>query len=183
MRVMFYDKTQDDVSKKYLSFFWAAGGKIGNFDHVIPVSSWDEACDKILLLPDMRIHHIQFWGHGYAGNPVINGGGMRVTDFKDAIRGRMFPHDELWLRACDTFKGPAGHAFAKRLVDTLDISVVGHTRVISAPFFTHQSGGQGLRPGQSPRWDINDSGYSTPWAPNTCLVTRMNPPDAWWQRD
>lgn len=183
MRVMFYDKTQDDVSKKYLSFFWAAGGKIGNFDYVIPVSSWKDAYDKINELPNDRIHHLQFWGHGYVGKPVINNTTMFVEDFKNSLRGRMFHNDVFWIRACDTFRGVGGHDFARHLVDELNISVVGHTRVISAPFLTHQSGGHGLRPGSIPRWSVNDSGYSTPWAPNTCLVTRMNPPDSWWQRD
>jgi hypothetical protein len=181
-RVLIYDKTQTSWSEKFLTFWWAAGQAIGNFDTVIPAATWDEAYEGLANLPPVTLAQVQLWAHGAPARPLIDGKGPSLAALFSALDRRAGPGTVLWWRACNVFQGRRGQAFAQDLV-ARGVRTVGHTRVISAPWVTHQSGGYGLRPGELPHWSDQDAGGSTPWQPNTCLVTRMTPPDTWFQAE
>lgn len=179
MKVMLFDRTDR------LTPFWRAGRVLSRWDAVIPAGSWAEASQRIAQA--VRKHkrpvtHLQFWGHGTEGSPLIDSTrlrGDRLTEFVEACDFR--PESVVWWRACDVFHGKAGHYFAKLFMAHAGCAHVGHTRLISAPWPIFQSGGYGIRPGEEPHWSIDDDGGSGPRKPNTCLVTRMSVPDSWWQ--
>jgi hypothetical protein len=85
------------------------------------------------------------------------------------------------------FSGSSGIRFAERFAESARCVTAGHTRNISTPWVTHQSGGFAIRPGEEAHWSPNEgigsNGKplgSSPWAPNTCLVTAMNVPSSWY---
>jgi hypothetical protein len=180
MRVCIIDDTQRKLwSQKGLSHFWRLGSFLGGFDHVLPVRGVLDALVALDRLPTGPLEHLQIWGHGQSGRPLI---GREVLDVEElASVSSMRASSVVWFRACDTFQGPRGWDFAIQAAALLGCSVVGHTRVISWPWVTHQSGGYALRPGELPHWSSHDDGMSGPGVPNTCLVTAMNPPESWWQ--
>lgn len=181
-RMMIYDATQDDLRKKYLSQIWSAGSLLGKFDYVVPVRSVADFIISIKQLKVDSLKHIQVWSHGSPGCVWIGEECILPVDLADAFRSIYTGEADIWFRSCNVFTGRLGKAFAKDVLAYMNVaSVVGHTRVVSAPFFTHQSGGYALRLGETPHWSSDDSGGSYPWAPNTCLVTRMNPPISWYQ--
>lgn len=184
MRVMIYDNTQGS-----LSYIWAAGQYLGGFDKVISASSWQAVYDSLEAIPaGTIISQIQFWGHGAPGRPCINHVSIDLDAFHTALIKKTTPSSVFWIRACNVFTGSTGIAFAKNAVSKLNCVVVAHTYLLSSPWPMYQSGGYALRPGQTPHWSstngVNSDGSfkgSSPWAVNTCLVTRMNPPASWYQ--
>jgi hypothetical protein len=179
VRVLLYDKTDK------LTPFWAMGRILSRWDAVIPATSWDDATEKLWDVPE-PVTHLQFWGHGTAGSPVINGSklglALQLRNFANAAR---FTEDSVvWWRACNVFHGEEGHRFARQFAAVAGCSHVGHTRVVSAPWPIYQSGGHGLRLGKEPHWSKTEGdgrrGGSGPRMPNTCLVTRMTVPESWW---
>jgi hypothetical protein len=186
MKILFYDSTQG-----YLSYIWSKGQYIGGFNSVYAVTSWAQVYDILNSfkdLPDSHISQIQFWCHGYSGKPFINGRSMDMNSFACAVDGITNANSVVWFRACDVFSRMAGHNFAEDWVNTVGTAVVGHTRIVSAPWPLSQSGGYGLRVGQRPYWDAYEgvkadgsSKGSHPFAPHTCSVFRMNVPDSWWK--
>lgn len=203
-RILIYDDTQEAWDEMGLSHFWAAGGIVRDFDHVIPASSWQHAIRQLrdLNLEGVRVK-IEVWGHGQSGRPWI--GDQYLTHFllyelSGVLRGIHTAGSWLWFRACDTFRDEAGQKFAQRVANTLQIIVYGHTRVISqaaggargrfrglldafgiALGFFWQSGGYGLRPGEQPHWPASEGGWSAPWKRHTVTVLARNPGRGWLQ--
>jgi hypothetical protein len=178
---MIYDSTD------LLSPIWSAGQHLGNFKLVIPADSWETAYDALSNV-DERIQHIQVWGHGTFGKPVINNNQVDLTLLKESLKKKITGSSVIWFRSCSVFAGDDGHDFAKDVTQTLDCKVAAHTFIVSNPWITHQSGGHGLMPGQIPYWSkiegIDADGKSigsSPWKPNTCLVTDMMVPKNWWK--
>ena len=184
MRVLVYDSTAG-----FLSTLWSIGRFLSKWDLVIAAKSWEHAIDEMLTLGE-PVEELQFWGHGTAGGPLINGAPVtkyRLVAIKDACRFSEAENPFIWWRACDVFSRAAGVDFALAAVETTGCAHVGHTRVISAPWPFLQSGGYGLRPGEKVKWDeyegVTKEGLSKgshPFAPNTCLVTTMSVPERWW---
>lgn len=182
MRVMLFDTTAGA-----LSTLWSAGRSLGRFDAVLPVRSWDEALDALAALPPVA--ELQFWGHGRAGAPLIDGRPLlSLRSFGAAARFAQVPGAVVWWRACDVFSRGAGVDFALNATRLTGAAHVGHTRVVSWPWPVCQSGGYALRPGEPVWWDAYEgvrpdgsSRGSHPFAPNTCLSTRMQVPASWWR--
>jgi hypothetical protein len=185
VRVMLYDTTQTGRENKFLSSFWRLGGAIGHFDKVLGAASVEHAYALLRELPPTPVNQLQFWGHGNNARMYIAGQSLEVRRLNDAVGGLLLPSSVVWFRACDVFQGTAGMDFAQDCTSALGCSVVGHTRIVSLPNPVAQSGGYGLRPGQTPHWspfDRGGSGFGKKY-PNTCLVTRMTPPASWFQEE
>lgn len=184
MRVLLYDNTQG-----YLTFFWWLGRFLARWDAVISASSWDDAIDQLAKVPG-PIKELQFWGHGLSGQPMINGEALGHKDerFAVACRFKRVTEPVIWWRACCTFARGRGIQWALDMCNLTGAAQVGHTRVISWPWPIFQSGGYGLKPGQTVYWDPygdldrdgNELG-SNPFAKNTCSTFRMTVPQKFWR--
>lgn len=186
MRVLLFDETAGA-----LSWVWRNTAWVGGFDAVVPARSWHGALlelERLTHQSDKRVLHLQFWGHGQSGRPLI--GGTRLHSLGDLrAAARLAYGSEVWWRACDVFSRASGADFALQAVyETQGAAHVGHTRVVSWPWPMLQSGGYGLRSGEDVWWDpyegVADDGRSLgshPLAPHTTLVTQMQVPRAWWR--
>lgn len=182
MRMMIYDSSQTRIDQKYLSQIWSASRHLGNFDYVLGVKSVSQLVSEVCALNISELTQIQIWSHGSPGCVWIDEECLLPRDLGDAFKGVYTGEADLWFRSCNVFSGRVGKSYAREVLAYMNLAaVVGHTRVVSAPFFTHQSGGYALRLGETPHWSSDDDGGSYPWVPNTCLVTRMNPPKSWYQ--
>lgn len=182
MRICAFDNTDR------LSPFWDIGSKIGGFDLIIPCKEWDDLFGRLDDLDGFDA--LQWWGHGNIGHPYLGPIAMpedRAIEVFDRRAGR---DAYFWMRNCSVFQGVRGQRFAERLAEHGDLKVVGHTRIVSqmAPTifgviggFAWQSGGYGLRPGESAHWSASESGWSAPWKRNTCSILQRNPPAKWFQ--
>lgn len=178
IRVLVYD-----AGAGLLSWAWWLGSSFGSFDHVFGVRSWAEAYRELAAL-NGKASALQVWGHGNRGDAFIGDDDVSVERLAEVVD--LAADAYVWFRCCAAFGGARGHQFAVEASTALGVGVVGHTRIVGAPW---QSGGHGLLPGQAPYWPL-DEGYaddggllrSGPLAPNSCLVTRMNPPATWWVR-
>lgn len=184
LRVLLYDDTQG-----FLTRCWRIGSRLSRWDAIIAASSWQEAVQRIALLPD-GIRELQFWGHGTDGQPLIAQRMLSsyITDLSVAGRFHKIPNSLIWWRACNVFGGARGRDFAIAAPRVTGCAHVGHTRVISWPWPFLQSGGYAIRPGEKVHWDpfegiTPDGKYlgSNPLAKNTCLVTTMTVPHSWWK--
>jgi hypothetical protein len=188
LRVLLYDSGQG-----YLTTLWRGGSFLGGFDVVIGAKSWRRLLIELYTELERRkfedpIAALQIWGHGRSGAPMIGDNPLIIDDMVDAVAGSLKATSYVWFRSCDVFSRAAGVAFAVEAVRALGCGVVGHTRVVSLPNPLCQSGGHGLLPGRHPQWSPNEgvaedgrslgSGFLVP---NTCLVTAMDPPAAWWR--
>lgn len=183
-----------------LTHSWIAGTRLfGLARHVdawFPARDWSSA---LAWLGDVRtgasIRSVQFWGHGKWGRALIDGDPLDDTvldpdhslhDALDRVRRRFVDSGGYWwFRTCETFGADAGHAFARRWADFLDVPVASHTYIIG-PF---QSGLHVLHPGDTPDWPRDEglvegtpesperAAWSTPTAPNTVSCLRPHLPD------
>lgn len=191
-RVLIYDSGQG-----YLTSIWKNSAFLGRFDLVIPASTWEMAALDLRVelpklersgFPEYHVSAVQVWGHGMSGAPYIGGRPIPLELIADELDGYLSPTSYVWFRSCDVFSRAAGVAFARDAVAAFRCGVVGHTRIVSLPNPLCQSGGHGLLPGRSPQWGagegVGDDGRSLGsgfFVPNTCLVTAMDPPSAWWR--
>ena len=180
-RILIYDDGAGLLSWAW----WFGSGFIGSFDVVLPVRSWTQAYRELAALPRVPAAALQLWCHGNQGDVFLGDEDVNVEALGLAL-GPLAPNAYVWFRACAAFGGVKGHRFAADAVDALRCGVVGHTRIVGAPC---QSGGHGLLPGQAPYWPVTEGVgpdgkllRSGPLVPNTCVVTRSNPPAAWWVR-
>jgi hypothetical protein len=176
-RIMAYDPNQG-----ILSWFWNAGSFLGSFNYKLAASDRYELADKLneLILDPHEPIHLQLWSHGRPGAPVFGATGIRAADLLAGL-GKLDNRSLVWFRSCDVFQGETGQSYAIDVTETVGCRAVGHTRIVSSPVPACQSGGYGLRPGETPHWSKSEAGGSWPWARNTCLVTAMTPPLGWWQ--
>jgi hypothetical protein len=178
-RVLVYDSRQGGLTAA-----WAVGSFLGRFGTVVAANSWAHAIDVLLDAGLTRPRVLQVWGHGRPGAALIDGDPMPVSQFASALP--MHPDGYVWFRSCAVFAGGPGWVLARHAARSFGCRVVGHTRVISAPFPWCQSGGHSLEPYQEPYWSVEEgfdaSGDlmgSSPGAPNTCNVWAMDPPGDW----
>ena len=201
MRLLVYDRTCGGAhGLPGLSAAWRTGAALyrgaGRIDAAFGVSSWDEAAARVEEASSRdEIEQIQYWGHGRFGRILIDAEALdaRALDpraparFVAVLRER-FVRDEralFWMRTCEAFGAQAGHSFARRLAEFLDVKVAGHTYVIG--FW--QSGLHSLLPGATPTWSPAEGvaqgtperpergAWSSPLAPNTihCLEGKLPP--------
>jgi hypothetical protein len=180
-RVLAYDSVQG-----LLTTAWALGAQwgslVGQFDRVIAATKPADVVLGLDAIPrGVVVTQLQLWGHGNPGDMLFGDASLSVAQLANGLRWRMAPHAEVWFRGCAVFQGHEGQDFAVRCATALDRTVFGHAVNVSKPWFTSQSHGYGLRPGERPHWDPEITGGSYPWAPNTCSVLRMNPPRSWLQ--
>jgi len=168
LRLMFYDATCRGRWLPGLSTIWRVGAwlyrVLGRIDAWRGVRSWGEALAWLAeARPGRGIGEIQYWGHGQWGQVKIAQEVLDAAAFApghplhaglDAVRARLVPGGGalVWLRTCEAFGTPRGHAFAKALADFFGCRVAGHTYVIAA----YQSGLHTLRPGEEPTWPTTE---------------------------
>jgi hypothetical protein len=185
MKVVIYDASS---KAGWVGNSWVLGGRLyralRKVDIVIPILLWEQVGVELQKFPDYSIKDLQFWSHGHPGGVSINGESVNNNNinpvFWGAISRKLRGDGRVWFRTCATFSGYAGHDFAKKLADTMDRTVVGHTYIIG-PF---QSGLHAHEPGREPNWspqeglEVRKDGsagikMSGPFQPNTvtCLHT------------
>jgi|9_EtaG_2_1085328.scaffolds.fasta_scaffold00002_114 hypothetical protein len=182
MRILLYDNTQG-----FMSWIWWLGSFLSSWDHKAGVASWDEAITEAAKCR-APVREIQFWGHGVAGSPLINGFSVSsemLYGLAEAARFRRVANPFIWFRCCEVFSRSSGERFAIAAVRATNATIIAHTRVIGI----FQSGGYALRPGECVWWDSyegidNNTGRTTrsqPWYKNTIFAFRMSVPHSWWR--
>lgn len=165
-------------------------------DAVLGVTSWDQALDWLGNLRE-PIDEIQYWGHGKWGAAFVSGEALTVRSLVSrqrqlaAVRERLTPDALIWFRTCETLGARAGLELAERMGDFFGARIAGHTHVIGF----HQSGLQGLRPGERAHWSpehglragtadapVRALG-SAPWRPRTITALGGRVPEAWFEAD
>jgi hypothetical protein len=142
------------------------------------------------------IRELQFWGHGkwgriFIGNEGLDRGALTAgCDHHPALcrlRERLLPEALVWFRTCETFGAVAGHDFARAWTDFFGCRAAGHTFVIGY----WQSGLHLLRPGDAPRWTVEEgltvgspahperAANSWPGRPNTITCLQGRVPEGW----
>ena len=153
MKVVIYDAS---FGAGWVGNSWVLGGRLyralRRVDLVIPVLLWDQVLPELRKVPDFSIKDLQFWSHGHQGGVSINGESVNNFNlnpaFWAAVGKKLRADGRVWFRTCATFSGHYGHEFAKKVADTMDRTVVGHTYIIG-PF---QSGLHVHVPGREPSW-------------------------------
>jgi hypothetical protein len=164
LRLLAYDATcKGGTWAPGLSTAWGAGAALyrglGRLDAASGVASWSEALGFLASHePDAALEEVQFWGHGRFGCVFVGKERLGVEELAssahaealDAIAARLARARAplVWLRTCEAFGGPSGHAFARALSRRLGCRVAGHTHVIGVL----QSGLVALAPGDEPAW-------------------------------
>jgi hypothetical protein len=186
MRVAVYDKNPGPgVNQWFLALSWRIGCFLhklfGKLDAYHAATSWDDAFEW-LLKQDSQLTSVQYWGHGGAGNVWLAGKYVERSAFKK-LAGKIAPSGVLWFRTCNTFRGLAGYTFSKSLSETLGCTIAGHTRTIGV----FQSGLHTLKPGEEPRWSIDEKDEGPPLLSqsglqlgnNTIFCLRATIPEGW----
>ena len=169
-RVFVYDKTQG-----WLTSSWWFGSLLRSMrpgkDIVLKVSSWDDMIAQLAALPAGSVSRVEFWGHGISGGvkcgtewawgPTMQSKDpvRRIAEVLAKVRHILAPDAVWWWRACNTFRGEAGRAFAKMCVTALGCRVAAFTRII----WWWQADLRIATPGADPDWDDSGGGYSWPW--------------------
>ena len=164
LRLLAYDATcRGGTWAPGLSTAWGAGAALyralGRLDAARGVASWSEALAFLASHePEAALEEVQFWGHGRFGCVFVGKERLGVDELAspahaaalDAIAARLARGRAplVWLRTCEAFGGPSGHAFARALSRRLGCRVAGHTHVIGVV----QSGLVSLAPGDEPAW-------------------------------
>lgn len=199
LRLLVYDATCKGTWAPGLSAAWSAGATLyrglGRVDAARGVASWGEALDFLTShAPARPLDEVQFWGHGRFGCVFVGKERLGEAELGSSAHGRALDaladrlgrsrRDPLvWLRTCEAFGGPSGHAFARALSRRLGCRVAGHTHVIGVV----QSGLVTLAPGEEPAWPasmglgpLGEGGpglASSPAEPNTVhFLTGRLPP-------
>lgn len=167
LRLMLFDRSCTGRLQLGLTDSWRVGGalfrSLNRFDGCFGAASWDEGLRWLASHQAGRqISEIQYWGHGRAGQLLIDREVLDVGALEEghglqpllgAIRDRLVgPEALLWLRTCSTFGTAKGHDFALRWTRFFNCRVAGHTHVIGPV----QGGLHTLRPGEAPRWPVEE---------------------------
>lgn len=185
MRVVIYDAGS---YAGWAGNAWFAGSRLyrslRKIDLAIPVLLWGQVHSELQQLPDGCITDLQIWCQGFAGGVVIGRETITCNNvfpaFWHGIARKVDRFGRVWFRSGGTFAGIEGQTFAKRLANTMDRKVVGHTYITR--FF--QSGLREVRPGLQTTWSVTEGvkarkgnkvelKTSGPFAPSTvtCLHT------------
>lgn len=151
LRVLVYDTTQTGWPP--LSALWRTGALISGADVVIPASGWADAYDALAEI-DRPVDQLQVWGHGYPGQPLINGRSVDLVQLSQSLR-TIHPRTEVWFRACDVAMGQSGHTFMRAAVARLKCTVVAHCAVVAWPNPAWQAQICALRPGEDVWWSLS----------------------------
>lgn len=159
----------DAADRSVASSFWRPGAALwrvlGRATSTHGVRNIEEMLDVLVQAGKQGpISQVEVWCHGYPGGFQIGDQGLGVhglrkpaiTDALQEIGLRISEANGVfWIRACSSFAGPMGHAFAADLCYTMGCRVAGHTMIIG-PF---QAGCHTLEPSQAPYWDTRH-GYT-----------------------
>jgi hypothetical protein len=191
LRLMIYDRTCTGPRlRPGLSHAWWSGGVLyGRLLRRLHAwrgaSSWDEALAWVAAFaPDRPIAELQFWGHGKWGRVYIDREPLDAAALQPghplhprlaAIRERLAsPEALLWFRTCEAFGAAPGHDWARRVTDFLGCRAAGHTYIIGV----WQSGLHSLRPGEVPRWPVDEGlRHGPPEDPREALWSRRREPN------
>lgn len=180
MRVLTYDKSENS----FLGLAWKSGAILyaSRFDLVVPATTWLEALTALRKL--QRITEWHHWGHGTAGEVLINREKLNRAACQEghplhqsllAVAAALTPESLVWFRVCSAFTGVPGQRFAEDIVKTLGCRVASSTFLIGMPF---HSGQRSLRPNQLPYWPSGEGiEVGTPARPQKIAQSRANAPN------
>ena len=140
-----------DATDPSLSPLWSLGSMLSRAPGV-GVRSWTRLEAEVKAYNPV---HMQFWGHGAPGTPLVDGRGhpslaVMLVRAAPALR-------QVWWRACNVHRGRLGRRLAMGLTG-LGVESVGHCEVISHPWFWRQRAICALRPGDTPWWPDDGEG-------------------------
>jgi hypothetical protein len=175
--ILFVDVAEPGV----LGLSYRAGAALfrGAFDVVVECKGVADVYAELSRFKDGEVGHVQVWGHGFPGHPVIalpkgkspQGVFEQHTLYPpnaawDACRG-----GSVWFRSCSVAQGSRGHRFMAAFA-AIGINVVAHLGVIGT--WAMHSYLMGVRAGTAPWWSVDLApGDSSPFAPRTVPATQM----------
>ena len=167
--LLIVDKTQESI----VGLTWRVGAQLfkKHFDTVVFAPNPGTVYDVLASYPHGGLDHIQVWGHGAPGVPMINGKGLDPGDIAwSAAAGGV-----VWFRSCKVLQGLEGHEFTKALTRR-GVSVAGHLSNIG--WMGSQSNLVAVRAGQQPWWPVTAKPEaSRPWFPRTVMALDMRLPE------
>ena len=168
--ILFYDA----VEQSFVGSSWSVGAKLfkGSFDEVVPVKTPDDVYAALKKHPRCSLKHVQVWGHGAAGAPLIDRKALHPDDSSWAA----VESGTVWFRACSVMAGLDGQAFAEAFARR-NIDVAGHLGVIGT--WGMQSYLVGLLHQEKTAWWPGNvaAGDSAPWKPRTVSAAHMKLPE------
>ena len=164
----------DAVEPGLLGKSWSTGAALfrGSFDEVVAAKSVDDLYAVLRRHPKSSLRHVQVWGHGASGAPLINKQPILPTNPSwDAVEG-----GTVWFRACSVMSGFDGGVFAEAFAHRR-IDVAGHLGVIGT--WAMQSYLVGLLHEEKTAWwpASVKAGDSAPWKPRTVSALTMRIPE------
>lgn len=173
-RILLYD----DVDTSPAGLAWRAAVFLygGSFDVVVPCVSVNSVY-RVLRERADDIEHMQVWGHGLPGKPLIALQPLDETRNEwIGARGA-----SVWFRSCRVASTYAGQQFMNGLAQW-GISPVAHLSKIGGTLLS-QSYLVGIHDGARAWWPVDLlPNNSMPWAPRTVPVTRMTLPSWTFER-
>jgi len=186
MRVAIYDKNPGTgFNQWFLALTWKIGCFLhklfGKLDDYRAATSWEDAFAWLEHQPK-PLTSIQYWGHGSPGSVWLAQKAMPATRFR-ALIPYVTPDTVIWFRTCSTFQGQRGYDFSKYLVDLLQCTVAGHTRIIGLL----QGGLHTRKPNELPSWPLTEGEHPKSfWASlglkggnHTIFCLRASIPKGW----
>ena len=162
-RLLIFDATGGPLHTADPWFGIGARFFAGAFDAVVAART---VLDVYGALERHEPSHVQVWGHGAPGAPLIAGNALLATD------GAWGACREVWFRSCYVASGLRGQRFMHKLARSCD--VVAHLGVIGALGHSYLVG---LRAADTPWWDDELAPKSpAPWAPRTVSAFQMRLP-------
>jgi hypothetical protein len=169
----------DAAEESFVGSSWRAGAAVfkASFHDVIMAESLDEVYEEFAGREPGDVSHVQVWGHGRSGQPLIAGRVFKAGHASlDSLKGA-----SMWFRSCNVMQGENGHDFAATLADR-GIDAVGHLSLIGNMGL--QSYLVGLHAGDEPWWSKTlNPARSAPWAPHTVTALAMSLPTWTFKQD
>ena len=168
--ILFYDA----VEPGFIGKSWATGAALfkGSFDEVVAAKTTEDVYEALRGHTRSSLKHVQVWGHGSPGSPLVHGKPLRPHDPAwGAVEG-----GTVWFRSCSVMGGLDGIAFAEAFARR-GIDAAGHLGVIGT--WAMQSYLVGLLHDEKTAWWPSNvvAGDSAPWKPRTVSAVTMRLPE------
>lgn len=168
--LLVYDATEPGLLGKS----WSTGSALfrGSFDEVVAAKSVEDVYAALRRRPKSSLKHVQVWGHGAPGAPLIGKKAIRADDPSwAAVEG-----GTVWFRSCSVMSGFEGGVFAETFAHHR-IDVAGHLGLIG-PWATHSHLVGLLHERKTAWWPNNTNvGPSAPWKPRSVSALTMRLPE------
>lgn len=170
-RLLVVDDTPSSITNATWWMQLGARALAGAFDNVLRATHVRDVYD--LLENYGRVDHLQIWGHGGPGAPLIGNQALDPSEqaWRACARGTV------WFRSCKVAQGSAGRAFLGELA-LRGVNAAGHISNIGALGHSYLVG---VRAGARPWWPVSLAPqHSHPFAPRTVLPVAMSAPAWTW---